>query len=158
LLASFLPALRWQQQTVVNPAVAGALAGIVVIVGIAAPIIWARNPTTTASSPDTTYASASTSGGTGGDTAPATTVAAGSTVSIKGFAFNPAQISVKVGDTVTWTNNDDTTHTVTASDGSFDSGNLDTGKTFSQTFTTAGTFSYICSIHTGMKATVTVTG
>ena len=67
-------------------------------------------------------------------------------------------MQVKVGDTVTWTNEDGVTHDATADDGSFASGDLDKGKTFSQTFTTAGTFAYTCTIHPRMKASVTVTG
>ena len=57
---------------------------------------------------------------------------------------------------VTWTNNDATTHTVTADDGSFNSGNIAPGGKFSHTFSTAGTIAYHCSIHTSMKAKVVV--
>ena len=77
------------------------------------------------------------------------------TVDIKNFAFSPVALTVKKGDSVTWTNNDSTTHTVTSS-GNFDSGQLAPGKTFSHTFSEAGTFSYGCSIHPSMKGTVTV--
>jgi len=76
-------------------------------------------------------------------------------VDIKNFAFSPSTLTVKKGDSVTWTNNDSTTHTVTSS-GNFDSGQLAPGKTFSHTFSEAGTFSYGCSIHPSMKGTVTV--
>lgn len=82
--------------------------------------------------------------------------ASGTAVEIKGFAFNPATVSVSVGTTVTWTNNDSTAHTVTADDGSFQSGTLDPGKSFSFTFTKAGSFSYHCEFHPNMTATVTV--
>ena len=57
---------------------------------------------------------------------------------------------------MTWTNNGPSVHTVTADDGSFDSGNISVGKTFSHTFQTAGTFAYHCTIHPFMKATVIV--
>jgi amicyanin len=77
-------------------------------------------------------------------------------VTIKDFEFTPATVTIKVGGTVTWTNNGPTTHSVTADDGSFDSGNLSQGKTFSHTFQTAGTFSYHCSPHPFMKANVVV--
>ena len=60
------------------------------------------------------------------------------------------------GTTVTWTNSDSTQHTVTADDGSFDSGVLAQGQTFSHTFDTAGTIAYHCTIHPNMQATVTV--
>jgi plastocyanin len=77
-------------------------------------------------------------------------------VTIKDFEFTPATVTIAVGGTVTWTNNGPSTHTVTADDGSFDSGNLSQGKTFSHTFQTAGTFTYHCSIHPFMTATVIV--
>jgi plastocyanin len=77
-------------------------------------------------------------------------------VAIKDFEFTPATVTIAVGGTVTWTNNGPSTHTVTADDGSFDSGNLSQGKTFSHTFQTAGTFAYHCSIHPFMTATVIV--
>jgi plastocyanin len=81
----------------------------------------------------------------------------GNSVAIVDFAFNPTSVTVKAGTTVNWMNNGSTTHTVTADDGSFDSGNLNGGASFSHTFASAGTFSYHCSIHSSMKATVTVT-
>jgi plastocyanin len=82
--------------------------------------------------------------------------AAAGAVTIKNFAFNPGSLSVKVGQTVTWTNSDTTTHTVTADDGSFDSGHVAVGTTFQQTFSKAGTFTYHCNIHASMKGTITV--
>jgi plastocyanin len=80
------------------------------------------------------------------------------TVNIKNFAFNPPNTPVAPGTTVTWVNNDQTTHTVTANNGAFNSGNLPPGQTFSQTFTTAGTYAYHCNIHPFMTGTVTVSG
>lgn len=91
--------------------------------------------------------SASNAGGGGG----------GEAVTIKGFAFAPAALSVKVGTTVTWTNRDNAPHTVTFDVGNDSSGDLANGATYSETFTTAGTFAYHCAIHPNMKATVTVT-
>jgi plastocyanin len=88
--------------------------------------------------------------------APAASGATGSTVTIADFAFAPAAITVAVGSTVTWTNNDTAGHTVTSDDGTFRSDRLGSGATFSQTFSTAGTFAYHCSIHASMKGTVTV--
>lgn len=59
---------------------------------------------------------------------------------------------------VTWTNLDSADHTVTADDGSFNSGPIGQNQTFNLTFNTPGTFTYHCSIHPGMKhATVVVT-
>ena len=77
-------------------------------------------------------------------------------VAISGFAFDPGSVDVAIGATVTWTNEDGTQHTVTADDGSFDSGALSQGATFSQTFGTAGTFTYACAFHPSMMATITV--
>jgi plastocyanin len=78
-------------------------------------------------------------------------------VEIKGLAFNPASISVKVGAKVTWTNSDNTTHTVTLDDNSADSGNVTVGSTFDHSFATGGTFAYHCKIHSTMHGTVVVT-
>ena len=80
----------------------------------------------------------------------------GDAVTIKNFAFGPASLSVAAGSSVTWTNDDSTAHTVTADDGSFDSSSIAPGSTFSQTFDTAGTFAYHCSIHPNMTATIEV--
>ncbi len=80
-----------------------------------------------------------------------------SSVAIQNFAFSPTTIKVKKGTTVTWTNNDSVGHTVTAtSGGGFDSGTLDSGQSYSFTFTAAGTFSYKCNIHPDMMGTVIV--
>jgi plastocyanin len=77
-------------------------------------------------------------------------------VEIVDFSFKPQEVTVAVGGTVTWTNNGSASHTATANDGSFDSGTLTSGKSFSFTFSTAGSFDYICSIHPFMKGTVKV--
>src|ERR1700756_5235990 len=83
---------------------------------------------------------------------------AGDQVTIDNFAFAPATLTVKVGSTVTWTNKDEEPHTVAASDGSFHSPGMGTGATFTHTFSTAGAFDYVCSIHPMMRGTVVVTG
>src|SRR4051812_29352797 len=82
--------------------------------------------------------------------------AASSSVAIKDFSFGPSSTTVQVGDTVTWVNNGPTDHTATASNGSFDTGTLKKGQSGSHTFSSAGTFSYICSLHPFMKGTVVV--
>jgi plastocyanin len=84
---------------------------------------------------------------------PATTP---NSVNIQGFAFSPQTLTVAKGTTVTWTNKDSTTHTVTSDDGVWDSGNFANGKTFSYTFNQTGTFPYHCSIHPSMTAKVVV--
>lgn len=80
----------------------------------------------------------------------------GNSVAVANFAFSPASLTVKVGTKVTWTNNDSVTHTVTENQGAFDSGQLPPGKSFSFTFTKAGTYSYHCNIHPSMTATIVV--
>lgn len=82
----------------------------------------------------------------------------GNQVTIDGFAFQPASLTVTAGTTVTWTNRDEEPHTVAASDGSFHSPGMGTGATFTHTFATAGAFDYVCSIHPMMRGTVVVTG
>jgi amicyanin len=88
-------------------------------------------------------------------TAPAPPVA-GTAVSITNFAFTPANLTVKVGETVTWTNKDEEPHNVVAGDSSFHSPGMDANATYSFTFTKAGSFDYICGIHPFMHGTVVV--
>jgi len=71
-------------------------------------------------------------------------------------AYSPNPVAIAVGGAVTWTNNDTVTHTSTADGGTWNSGSIAPGGTFTRTFTTAGTFAYHCSIHPGMVGTVTV--
>jgi plastocyanin len=82
--------------------------------------------------------------------------AAATAVDIKDFAFNPAETTVKVGQKVTWTNDDSTEHNVVADDGTFKSEDLEQGDTYEYTADKAGTFSYVCTYHPQMKATLTV--
>jgi plastocyanin len=77
-------------------------------------------------------------------------------VTIANFAFGPAAITARVGTTIIWTNTDGTRHTVTADDGSFTSGRLEMGASFSHKFTKAGTFPYHCAIHRSMLGTVII--
>lgn len=72
--------------------------------------------------------------------------------------YDPGVLEVKVGDTVTWTNDDNTVHTATSVDGSFDSGFIQPGGTWSYTFTEAGEFNYFCTPHPWMRARVVVAG
>ena len=77
-------------------------------------------------------------------------------VTIQNFAFSPAALTVKVGDKVTWTNQDSAGHSATADDNSFDTGVLSQGQSGSVTFSKAGTYSYHCSVHPMMKGTIIV--
>jgi plastocyanin len=88
--------------------------------------------------------------------APATPAPATTIVKISNFTFGPKAITVKVGQTVTWTNDDDIPHTVVATDKSFRSKVLDTGQSFSFTFTKPGAVPYFCSIHPMMTGKVIV--
>ena len=76
-------------------------------------------------------------------------------VSIVDNAFEPAEIQVSPGSSADWENTGDATHTVTFEDGE-DSGELDSGGTYSRTFAEAGEYPYVCSIHPQMTGTVTV--
>ena len=82
--------------------------------------------------------------------------AANTEVLIDQFTFTPQRITVKPGTTVTWTNDDDDSHTVASSSKLFKSKALDTGDKFSFTFTTPGTYDYICSVHPYMTGAVVV--
>jgi plastocyanin len=88
---------------------------------------------------------------------PAISLATEHFVSIPGFSFDPASLTINQGDIVTWTNNHTVNHTTTSDDGTeWDSGTMAPGATFSHTFTTAGTFPYHCAIHPAMLGTITV--
>ena len=76
-------------------------------------------------------------------------------VHIDNFVFEPAQLTVKVGQTVTWTNRDDIPHTVVCA-GKFRSKTMDTDGTYSFTFTSAGEYKYFCSLHPHMTGVIKV--
>jgi len=78
------------------------------------------------------------------------------TVGIKEFKFAPAALEVHPGTTVTWTNRDEETHTITSTTGAFASAGLGNDETFSQTFSKPGTYEYFCALHPKMRATVVV--
>ncbi|MFA5966469.1 MAG: cupredoxin family copper-binding protein [Sphingomonas sp.] len=82
--------------------------------------------------------------------------AAAPMVHISNFTFGPQVLKVKVGQTVTWVNDDDIPHTVVSGAKLFKSKVLDTGDTFSFTFTKAGAFAYFCSLHPHMTGKVLV--
>jgi plastocyanin len=77
-------------------------------------------------------------------------------VTIADFHFTPPSTTVHVGDTITWTNDGPSSHTATASDGSFNTGTLRKGQSASHTFTKPGTYAYVCTIHPFMHGTITV--
>jgi plastocyanin len=90
-------------------------------------------------------------------TKPATASAKAIDVSVKDNVFDPVEIHAKVGQQITWNQDGQIAHTVTATDGAkFDSGALNPGKSFSYTPKKAGTIQYLCSFHQGMTGTIVV--
>ncbi len=92
-----------------------------------------------------------------------TPAAGGSSVSIvacatnKGSgAYSPNPITISRGGSVTWMNNDSITHTSTSDNGTWSSGNIAPGGSYTATFSSSGSFTYHCQIHPGMVGTVTV--
>jgi plastocyanin len=83
-------------------------------------------------------------------------LAADPTVTIVDFAFKPSTVTITAGQAVTWRNTSTTIHTVTADDGSFDSGQLSQNDQFANVFDTPGTYAYHCSIHPQMTGKVIV--
>jgi plastocyanin len=77
------------------------------------------------------------------------------TVTIDNFTFAPAELTIKVGTTVTWKNHDDIPHTIVSA-GKFRSKALDTDDSYSFTFTTTGAYAYFCSLHPHMTGTIKV--
>lgn len=86
----------------------------------------------------------------------APTAPAGTSVRMAGSRFEPATIAIAPGETVRWFNDDTAPHTVTASDGTWDSGNLSPGASFERRFATPGTYSYVCRYHPWMTGEVQV--
>lgn len=92
-------------------------------------------------------------GGSGGSDGGATGAAPG-TVTVVDNKFEPNKLEIAVGDTVTWEFQGSAQHNVTGR--GLTSGNKKKGQTFERTFNSAGTFSYVCTLHPGMKGTITV--
>ena len=110
-----------------------------------------------------TFVACASTAGSDHPPVPATSAAAApktAAVTIKGFAFSPATLTIAKGTVVTFSNQDSTTHTVSSGanrtkDGKFDA-QVSGGTETTVTFDTAGTFAYFCSIHSSMVATVIV--
>ncbi len=110
-----------------------------------------------ATSTSTTVATTTTSNG--GSTTTASPPTAPGQVAIVDYDFSPNSITVNVGDTVTWTNQDTSDHWVVSaptSPASFDLGRQVNGATVQHTFTAAGSYPYFCNLHNYMKGTVVV--
>ncbi len=79
------------------------------------------------------------------------------TVVIRDFAFTPADIQIKAGDSITWINEDTARHSATDLNGAFDTGLLSQGQESTMTFGGAGKFEYRCTPHARMRGTITIT-
>src|SRR3989344_2108557 len=80
-------------------------------------------------------------------------------IDIANFAFSPSSLTINAGDSVTWTNRDSSAHTVTSDSGNeLDSERISNGQIYTHVFAQPGTYSYHCTPHPGMKATIVVTG
>jgi plastocyanin len=88
--------------------------------------------------------------------AAATPPASESSVTIAGFVFGPAKLTVDTGKPVTWTNTDDSPHQIFVAKNQVRSGILAKGQSFSQSFPAPGTYEYVCGLHPAMKGTVEV--
>jgi plastocyanin len=106
---------------------------------------------TAAGASDTTNTGAADASNAGGKSATGALA-----VEIKNFSFNPKELEVPVGSTVTWTNLDAVAHTATGDAGEFNSGNLDPGQSYSFDFKTPGSYVYNCAYHPGMQGTIVV--
>ena len=85
----------------------------------------------------------------------------GEPVEVKGFRFQPARVEIGAGESVVWTQTDNTIHTITSGspgspDGEIDHREFGQDETFSHVFEKAGTYEYFCSNHDSMTGTVTV--
>jgi plastocyanin len=87
---------------------------------------------------------------------PGPATAGGTAIRVADFAFSPPALMIQVGESVTWTNNDSVPHTTTSDTGVWDSGPLQPGASFSQTFASAGSFTYHCMIHPFMTGSIVV--
>ncbi|WP_194892415.1 cupredoxin domain-containing protein [Catenulispora pinisilvae] len=124
-----------------------------------APTTAPSSPTapSTPAAPSTTTPSTTTAPSPAPSSAPNSAPAAAAQIVIDNFAFSPANLTVHPGQAVTVVNHDSVTHTLTAAGGTFDTGDINPGK--SATFTapaTAGNYPYVCSIHASMHGTLTV--
>ncbi|MGH7241776.1 MAG: cupredoxin domain-containing protein [Candidatus Saccharimonadales bacterium] len=139
-----------------KPVVGGIIVLLILVAGGGLLLANHKSSDTSSGSSSSTAMSDDTMKNSSGNSS--TTVATTS-VTIKDMAFSPANIGVKVGDTVTWTNNDSVAHTVTETDGQTGpkSEDIEPGKSFVYTFDKAGTYKYDCSIHPSMTGSVTVT-
>ncbi len=136
-----------------RPAIASPrIGGLFLVVALLAAACSSGTATTAPTAAPPTQAPAATAASPAGGGG-----AAGSAVTIKDFSFDPATLTAKVGQEITWTNQGNASHTVTFDAGGPDSGTLASGATFKHTFDAAGSFTYHCNFHSSMTGTITVT-
>lgn len=135
------------------------IAAIIIAVIIIAGAIFVFGNHTTAPSASVTSPSSSPMASMSMSPSASTPAQATDKVTISNFAFSPANITVKKGTTVTWTNQDSASHTVMETDGQPGpaSSTIANGQSYTFTYNSVGTFHYHCSIHHQMVGTVTVT-
>lgn len=125
------------------------IAAVVVVIALVAVVAASSSKK---SAPDST-----TSQSTSSSSSAASTAVAADKVVISNYMFGPADIKVKVGTTVTWTNSDSVRHNVVSDDGMMPDGKLiGKGETYTYTFAKAGTYKYHCSPHPYMHGSVVV--
>jgi plastocyanin len=129
-----------------------------VLLALAGSVVLAACGSSSSTSSSSTTAAKATSS-TAAPAAPAASarVASGKVgVTIAGFAYQPATITVKPGTKITFTNHDQTAHTATTNHTGFDSGTLAPGKSATVTLSKPGTYTYYCQFHAFMHGTVVV--
>lgn len=129
---------------------------IIIVLGGIAGLLFMKSPAKAPSKTSTPSSTTETQKSTESDVTPVST----NKIDIKNFAFSPAVVTVKKGTTITWTNQDDTRHSISPDTETTDfkpSQLLSKGETYSVTFTSAGTYTYHCTPHPYMKASVIVT-
>ncbi len=110
-----------------------------------------------AAAPTAEASTAASAPAAGGGAACSQTADAGQVaVAIKDFTFGPADVQAKVGDIITFTNNDSAPHTATLDDGACSTGTMNSGASDGLTFTAVGTYPFHCKIHSQMKGTITI--
>lgn len=138
-----------------NRALAGLAVGAVLL--LAACSSSGATAAPSAAAPSAQASTAASASAAGGGAACSQSADAGQVaVSIKGFAFGSGDIQAKVGQVVTFTNNDSAPHTATLDDGSCSTGTISPGSSDGLMFTAAGTYAFHCKIHSNMHGTVTV--
>lgn len=140
-----------------NKSVVGIIIAVIVVGGGIFILVSNKNDKTNTTSNTTTPATSSSQNNTTENNTTSSQSSESSSVAIQDFAFSPGSITVKKGTTVTWTNQDSASHTVTGDNGGPSSGTLAKGGTYSFKFDTVGTFAYHCNFHSNMTATVEVT-